>query len=69
MAPLPYDSSPFSIGHSWKDFLNLWCGFSPPFANPEAFASLPEVQAMPAYPDSGSIRMVDGVVVVKLLGD
>lgn len=69
MAPLPYDSSPFSIGHSWKDFLNLWCGFSPPFANPEAFESLPEVQAMPAYPDSGSIRMVNGVVVVKLLGD
>ena len=65
MAPLPYDSSPFSIGHSWKDFLNLLCGFSPPTASPEDFEALPEVQAMPTYPDSGSIRMVGDTLVVK----
>lgn len=66
MAPLPYDASPFSIGYSWQDFLTLWCGFTPPYANGEAFAGLPEVQAMPGYPDAGSIRMVQGTVVVKL---
>ena len=69
IAPLPYDSSPFSIGYSWQDFLNLWCGFCPPTADPEAFEALPEVQAMPCYPDSGSIRMVNGVLVVKLLSN
>ena len=31
-------------------------------------ASWPEVQAMPAFPAADSVRMVDGVVVVKLSG-
>ena len=66
MAPLPYDASPFSIGYSWQDFLTLWCGFTPPYADGEDFADLPEVQAMPGYPDNGSVRMVAGTVVVKL---
>ena len=66
MAPLPYDASPFSIGYSWQDFLTLWCGFTPPYADGETFADLPEVQAMPGYPDAGSIRIVNGTVVVKL---
>ena len=66
IAPLPYDASPFSIGYSWQDFLTLWCGFTPPYADGEAFADLPEVQAMPGYPDAGSVRMIDGTVVVKL---
>ena len=66
MAPLPYDASPFSIGYSWQDFLTLWCGFTPPYADGSDFADLPEVQAMPGYPDDGSVRMVAGTVVVKL---
>lgn len=66
MAPLPYDATPFCVGYSWQDFLNLWCGFCPPTADPEAFEALPEVQAMPVYPDSGSIRMVGDTLVVKL---
>lgn len=66
MAPLPYDASPFSIGYSWQDFLTLWCGFTPPYADTEDYAALPEVQEMPSYPDSGSIRIVDGAVIVKL---
>lgn len=49
MAPLPYDASPFSIGYSWQDFLTLWCGFTPPYADGEDFANLPEVQAIPGF--------------------
>lgn len=30
------------------------------------FAALDEVQAMPAYPESGYVRMIDGTLVVKL---
>lgn len=30
------------------------------------FSQYPEVQAMPIYPDAGAIRMIDGVVVIKL---
>ena len=66
MAPLPYDASPFSIGYSWQDFLTLWCGFTPPYADGNAYADLPEMQKMPCYPDSGSIQMINNTVVVKL---
>lgn len=65
MAPLPYDATPFCVGYDWQEFLHLWCGFAPVTASSEAFEILPEVQNMPSYPDSGSIRMIDGVVVVK----
>ena len=70
MAPLPYDGSPFHVIFScydWQEFLNVWCGFNPPQADSSAFASLPEVQQMPCYPDAGSIRMVGETLVVKFL--
>lgn len=66
MAPLPYDATPFCVGYDWQEFLDLWCGFTPPYADAEDYAALPEVQEMPSYPDSGSIRIVDGAVIVKL---
>ena len=34
-------------------------------ANAEAYAGLPEVQAMPRYPAKGSCRIVNGVLIVK----
>lgn len=66
IAPLRYDSTPFSIGNTWEKFLDLRCGFTPPKADPEDYADLPEVQAMPCYPDYGSIQLINGTVVVKL---
>ena len=66
IAPLRYDSTPFSIGNTWEKFLDLRCGFAPPKADPEDYADLPEVQAMPCYPDYGSIQLINGTVVVKL---
>lgn len=67
MAPLPYDVTPFCIGDEWWEYLSLWCGFTPVTADSEDFVMLPAVQQMPSYPDSGSIRMINGTVVVKFL--
>ena len=46
-------------------FIKVWCGADFPWGwDPELEAS-PEVQAMPSYPADGSIKMMDGAVVVK----
>ncbi len=59
--------------HAWLYFLRRWCGFDPvlygadaqdPKKTGEKFAKRPEVQEMPHYPDEGSVRVVDGVLVV-----
>jgi len=50
---------------AWEKFLAYWCGFSPNTVDPEAFSHLPEVEQMPSYPEDGSVRVLDGVVVVK----
>lgn len=68
MAPLPYDGSPFHVifaCYDWQEFLNLWCGFNPPQADASPLAALPEVQAMPCYPDAGSVKIVGDILVVK----
>ena len=65
MAPLPYDATPFCVGVEWYEYISLWCGFTPVSADSKDFENLPEVQEMPSYPDSGSIRMIDGTLVVK----
>lgn len=43
----------------------MWCGFNPEIVDEEAYADLPEVQAMPHYPEAGSIRIIGDTVVVK----
>ena len=50
---------------AWEKFLACWCGFSPDTVDPEAVAHLPEVEQMPSYPEDGSVRVLDGIVVVK----
>ena len=47
-------------------FLQNWLGFKVRWYGGTELYSNPEVQAMPAYPAEGSIRIIDGVVVVKL---
>ena len=49
----------------WKEFLRIWCNFSPHEIDQSYFVDLPEVKAMPHYPNDGSIRIIDGTVVVK----
>ncbi len=43
-----------------------WNGYSPAIVAEEDYKDLPEVLAMPCYPDAGSIQIVDGTIVVKL---
>lgn len=59
--------------HAWLYFLRRWCGYDPVLYGADAeqeekarqdFSRRPEVQAMPHYPDDGSVQVVDGVVVV-----
>lgn len=73
-----YAGTPFRYTGTERDFLNiysrtswmsLYLGFAPTLADAvttEALAASDEVRAMPCYPDDGSVRVIDGVVVVKL---
>ena len=50
----------------WREFMKIWCEFQAwEVDNPGYFRSLPEVQAMPKYPDVGSIRVIEDTLVVK----
>ena len=54
--------------YAWKLFVQTWCGYIPELVekeDAEALAQTPEVQAMPSYPDDGSIKVINGVVIVK----
>ena len=56
-----------------REYLNMsrdrimerWCGFTPVYyEGEEELSVLPEVQAMPKYPDAGSIQVIHDVLVV-----
>lgn len=67
LVPYLYDDRHQLINnYAWKDFMALWCGYSPVvLENTEKFEALPEVLAMPRYPLEGSVRVVGQAVVVK----
>ncbi len=49
----------------WTEFMAAWCGFDPETVSEQAYAENSTVLDMPSYPDQGSIRVIDGVVIVK----
>ena len=49
----------------WKKFMAIWCGFDPPLGSAEEFRELEEVKAMPCYPQPGSVKYINGSIVVK----
>ena len=54
--------------YNWKEYMEMWCGFRPWEISGEAlweYMDNPEVEAMPTYPNAGSIKEIDGVIVVK----
>ena len=52
--------------HAWLHFLRRWCGYDPVlYDGKEDLAGRPDIAGMPHYPDDGSIRVTDGVVVVN----
>lgn len=52
--------------YAWKDYMTLWTGYSPTYANSDDYADLKEVKDMPVYPDYGSIKRIDDVIIIKL---
>ena len=56
--------------YSRNQIITKYLGFAPRFCGYEEIVALmdnKEVQQMPSYPDDGSIKIVDGVIVVKLI--
>lgn len=54
--------------YNWKDYMQVWCGFAPEEVSEDELAEISatdEVKQMPTYPDEGSIKIIDDVVVVK----
>ena len=49
----------------WRDFMEQWLLFKTWEAEPTEFENLPEVQAMPSYPNKGSIKVINDTLVVK----
>lgn len=45
--------------------MKLWCGFEPQTLDASDYMQMEEVLRMPSYPDTGSIKMMDDVMVVK----
>lgn len=62
---LPYGGSSVINGYEWKQMMALWCGFSPELGEASVYEDNAEVAAMPCYPDKGSIKYIDGQIVVK----
>ncbi len=52
--------------YSWIKFMRYWCGFAADVKDEKEYKDLPEVQVMNTYPNDDSIRIIDGVVVIKL---
>ena len=59
-------SNPYSMRRNMLNYLSIWCGFSPEYVDSKHFEKMEEVEAMPCYPDDGSIRIIEGTVVVKI---
>ena len=59
------DMETYLNSYAWTSFMERWCGFGPVYDSGDSVLGLPEVQAMPHYPDDGSIRVVNGIVVVN----
>ena len=61
----PFQGSSLINDFAWEETMNIWCGFSRVEAEEDEITDMDTVEAMPVYPDEGSIKMVDGILVVK----
>lgn len=50
---------------SWKEYMNLWIGYSPDVINENDYEKPDEIVHMPHYPNDGSIKIIDSVIVVN----
>lgn len=54
-----------SYAESSRAFMKCWCGYAPTFADAKKFENNNIVQSMPRYPNDGSIKIIENVIVVK----
>ena len=62
---VPYEVDTLINDYQWRTSMAMWCGFIPYTEDEKAFKEMTVVKAMPCYPDEGSIRFIDGCIVVK----
>lgn len=66
IAPYNADIRDYVNSYSWRRFMGRWCGFLPQeVKDTESLEQRPEVQAMPRYPDDGSILLLEDAMVIK----
>lgn len=65
----PYQYDSIINNYMWESTMKFWCGFSPLKGDSSVFENDKRVAEMPSYPDSGSIRCIDGTIVVKFEGN
>lgn len=51
--------------YAWLDFVQNWCGYKPKVVDVSEVKNAEEIDSMPHYPDDGSIKVIDGIVVVN----
>jgi len=51
--------------YAWKRFMNMWVGYAPVIHSLDTIKNTQAIDDMPRYPDDGSIRIIEGKVVVK----
>ena len=65
LMPYQYSAADFPNDYAWDAFMERWCGFRPIYYEGTDLSQLPEVQALPHYPDAGSIQVIQDVLVVR----
>ena len=61
----PYHMSTLLEDYNFRRIMERQIGFYPEKADKEYFSALDEVKNMPSYPNDGSIRIIDDVIVIK----
>ena len=59
----PYHRRSLINDFAWEQMMYVWCGFDPVKADTAPDAEV--IVEMPSYPDDGSVKMIDGILVVK----
>jgi len=63
---LPYYPNSYIIRYvAYKEIMKLWCGFDPEIVDGDLYKFRDDVKVMPTYPNSGSLKIIGDVVVVK----
>ena len=55
--------------YAWRAFMERHCGYAPEeIWDREAYEEMDEVKQMSSYPDEGSIKVINDVIVIKFSG-